>query len=339
MLNSSQHFFIIFLNFIWIKSSYANEPRNEDLDNKTVVFQLEPLTIVSISPKTMDFTVEFKVFTTWRYSDFNQSLSSPKSHMIAFGFCKIKNNYVDESYPPDLYFKNCKQCNDGLLTGADVYYNSINHIFIALPSNALSNREIKFDFFKNLALKNINTPPDYYLVKVSTSVCTQNMTLPTECISFDFHLRHLILRDMSLVFLPSLLIVIISWISFWLDVSAIAPRISLGLTSLLTLITHFNNAQKNLPSVSILMALDVWMCVCIMSVFASMIEYAIVYRKCCKLKKKVKTSTKIKSIPNSEAKCLMLWKRIFNGTSNPTFLDELSQICPLTPIELYEDVL
>uniref|UniRef100_T1J033 Neurotransmitter-gated ion-channel transmembrane domain-containing protein n=1 Tax=Strigamia maritima TaxID=126957 RepID=T1J033_STRMM len=74
-----------------------------------------------------------------------------------------------------------------------------------------------------------------------------------------------------LVFIPSILIEVLSWISFWLDVNLAGPRFALGLTSLLTLATQFSIAQKDLPAVATIKALDIWMFTCICMVFASLI--------------------------------------------------------------------
>uniref|UniRef100_T1JI33 Neurotransmitter-gated ion-channel transmembrane domain-containing protein n=1 Tax=Strigamia maritima TaxID=126957 RepID=T1JI33_STRMM len=56
-----------------------------------------------------------------------------------------------------------------------------------------------------------------------------------------------------------------------------APRVALGLTSLLTLSTQFNSAQQNLPAVATIKALDIWMFACMFMVFASLLVYAFSY--------------------------------------------------------------
>jgi glycine receptor len=51
-------------------------------------------------------------------------------------------------------------------------------------------------------------------------------------------------------YLPTCLIVIMSWISFWIKPEAVPARVTLGVTSLLTLSTQHANSQKSLPPVS-----------------------------------------------------------------------------------------
>jgi len=51
-------------------------------------------------------------------------------------------------------------------------------------------------------------------------------------------------------YVPTCLIVIMSWISFWIRPEAVPARVTLGVTSLLTLSTQHANSQKSLPPVS-----------------------------------------------------------------------------------------
>ena len=53
-------------------------------------------------------------------------------------------------------------------------------------------------------------------------------------------------------------------------------RVSIGLLTVLTTTTMSAGARATLPKVSYIKALDVWMIACLVFVFASLIEYAIV---------------------------------------------------------------
>ena len=52
------------------------------------------------------------------------------------------------------------------------------------------------------------------------------------------------------IYIPSILIVILSWVSFWLDKEAVPARISLGLLTVLTMTTQSAGARSSLPKVS-----------------------------------------------------------------------------------------
>lgn len=79
------------------------------------------------------------------------------------------------------------------------------------------------------------------------------------------------------IYIPSSLIVSLSWISFWLDVEAVPGRVSLGIMSILTIVTQIHQTKSQLPPINYVTALDVWMLGCLFFVTASMVEYAIAY--------------------------------------------------------------
>jgi hypothetical protein len=78
------------------------------------------------------------------------------------------------------------------------------------------------------------------------------------------------------VFVPSIIVVIISWVSFWINVDASPARVNLGLTTVLTTTTLSVNINETLPRVSYIKAIDVWMITCLIFVFAALLEYAFV---------------------------------------------------------------
>ncbi|XP_070534958.1 glycine receptor subunit alphaZ1-like [Ptychodera flava] len=78
------------------------------------------------------------------------------------------------------------------------------------------------------------------------------------------------------LYLPSLLLVITSWISFWLHVDATPARASLEITSVLTLVTQSGSVRYTVPSLSYATAMDIWFSTCIFFVFAALLEFALV---------------------------------------------------------------
>ena len=67
---------------------------------------------------------------------------------------------------------------------------------------------------------------------------------------------------------------ILSWISFWIHVEAVPARISLGVTTVLTMATQLSGAKDQAPKVSYPKALDVWLATCMIFVFSALLEYA-----------------------------------------------------------------
>lgn len=77
-------------------------------------------------------------------------------------------------------------------------------------------------------------------------------------------------------YIPSILLVILSWVGFWISVDAVVARVSIGLLTVLTLTTQSTGSRDQLPRVSYIKAIDVWMSTCLVFAFASLIEFAIV---------------------------------------------------------------
>jgi len=58
-----------------------------------------------------------------------------------------------------------------------------------------------------------------------------------------------------------------SWISFWINYEATAARVSLGITTVLTMTTISTNVRASLPKIPDIKALDVYMLICFVFVF------------------------------------------------------------------------
>ncbi|NP_001182629.1 ionotropic GABA-aminobutyric acid receptor RDL2 precursor [Bombyx mori] len=78
------------------------------------------------------------------------------------------------------------------------------------------------------------------------------------------------------IYIPSGLIVIISWVSFWLYRNATPARVSLGVTTVLTMTTLMSSTNAALPKISYVKSIDVYLGTCFVMVFASLLEYATV---------------------------------------------------------------
>ncbi|XP_041050523.1 gamma-aminobutyric acid receptor subunit gamma-2-like [Carcharodon carcharias] len=74
-------------------------------------------------------------------------------------------------------------------------------------------------------------------------------------------------------YIPCTLTVVLSWVSFWINKDAVPARTSLGITTVLTMTTLSTIARKSLPKVSYVTAMDLFVSVCFIFVFAALIEY------------------------------------------------------------------
>ncbi|XP_012059451.1 PREDICTED: uncharacterized protein LOC105622646 [Atta cephalotes] len=111
-----------------------------------------------------------------------------------------------------------------------------------------------------------------YTTDCTIEYSTGNFT----CIQIVFNLRRRLGYHLFHTYIPSALIVVMSWIAFWIKPEAIPARVTLGVTSLLTLATQNTQSQQSLPPVSYVKAIDVWMSSCSVFVFLSLMEFAVV---------------------------------------------------------------
>lgn len=80
----------------------------------------------------------------------------------------------------------------------------------------------------------------------------------------------------STVFVPGIVLVTSSFISFWLDINAVPARVMIGVTTMLNFCTTTNSFRSTLPVVSNLTAMNLWDGVCMFFIYASMLEFVIV---------------------------------------------------------------
>ncbi|XP_063715518.1 glycine receptor subunit alphaZ1-like isoform X2 [Symsagittifera roscoffensis] len=124
--------------------------------------------------------------------------------------------------------------------------------------------------------KEINLP-QFHITNYSTQVCTRNYaTGAYPCLEAQFFLKRLMRYYLIQTYVPSFLIVTLSWVSFWISAEASPARVALGITTVLTMTTQSSGVLQSLPKVSYVKAIDLWMAVCLLFVFAALIEFAIV---------------------------------------------------------------
>ena len=72
------------------------------------------------------------------------------------------------------------------------------------------------------------------------------------------------------------MIVVMSWVSFWLNRGAAPARVGLGVTTVLTMTTLINSVNAALPKISYMKSIDIYLFFCFFMVFGALIEYACV---------------------------------------------------------------
>ncbi|ELT91578.1 hypothetical protein CAPTEDRAFT_4404 [Capitella teleta] len=119
--------------------------------------------------------------------------------------------------------------------------------------------------------------PQFTLQNYGTDKCVDNHLIGEfSCMRVTFNLRRTFGYYLLQIYMPTAFVVILSWVSFWINKDAVPARISLGVTTVLTMTTQLSSSTANAPKVSYAKALDIWMTTCMAFVFAAIIHYAFV---------------------------------------------------------------
>ncbi|VDL75169.1 unnamed protein product, partial [Nippostrongylus brasiliensis] len=128
--------------------------------------------------------------------------------------------------------------------------------------------------------------PEFVITAVKKSYCngtyryalTQNSYKRDDfsCLEGNLYLSRSIGYNLVQSYIPTGLIVMISWVSFWIDRRAVPARVTLSFTTLVSLTTLGNGLRFGLPQVSYAKAIDLWYGACMLFVFSALLEFAII---------------------------------------------------------------
>ncbi|KAK3868455.1 hypothetical protein Pcinc_026154 [Petrolisthes cinctipes] len=160
-----------------------------------------------------------------------------------------------------------------------IYPHDTQECRMQMESLSHTTEDLVFDWEPDVPLvvdDNIELP-QFDLVGNHTADCTQvyhtgNFT----CVEVVFKLKRRLGYYLFHTYMPTCLIVIMSWVSFWIKPEAAPARVTLGVTSLLTLSTQHAKSQASLPPVSYIKIIDMFMSTCTVFVFLALMEYALV---------------------------------------------------------------
>ncbi|XP_013392719.1 glycine receptor subunit alpha-3 isoform X2 [Lingula anatina] len=255
----------------------------------------------SISEQTMDFSVNIYLRQNWTDPRLAFDPQEGGRDMI-----KLEDGYWDRLWVPDVFFRNEKKANYHdvtipnrlmrLYSNGQIWYVTkisatlscpmdlkkypldVQHCPMMLESFGYTMDVLYFVWMKNAVdMDDHVSLPQYKLQGHQLEDCSQNYTAGAfPCLKVTFNLKRDIGYYMIQVYVPTALIVILSWVAFWISIDSSPARVSLGLLTVLTMTTQSASARASLPRVSYIKALDVWMSVCLVFVFASLLEYAAV---------------------------------------------------------------
>ncbi|CAG2206983.1 GLRA3 [Mytilus edulis] len=267
-----------------------------------VTIQIKLTNLHSVSEISMDFSID--IFLRQKWVDERLSFE----HLTDDKSLELDQKVMDKIWVPDTYFANEKR---GLFHHITVP-NKMMHLFrngtvfyslrvgltlscvmdlskypldsqtcpIQIESYGYTVDNVKFNWepmepivFDEKELAQFTLFDEY---DIKSCFRRSNTTGEFACLLAELHLQRNRGYYIIQIFVPSILIVTLSWVSFWLDIDAIPARISLGVLTVLTMTTQSAGARESLPKVSYVKAIDVWMSVCLIFVFASLLEFAYV---------------------------------------------------------------
>ena len=102
-----------------------------------------------------------------------------------------------------------------------------------------------------------------------TSEFHDSISRITFYVEFDRHLLSTFLQ----VYIPSGCITLLAGSSMWIDLNSTPARVTMSITTVLSIITIIASSQNQIPEISYLTALDVYLWSCFGFIFLSVIEY------------------------------------------------------------------
>uniref|UniRef100_A0A914YC83 Gamma-aminobutyric acid receptor subunit beta n=1 Tax=Panagrolaimus superbus TaxID=310955 RepID=A0A914YC83_9BILA len=262
------------------------------------------ITISAVSEVSMDYTVDLYLRQFWRdtrlmFESFNKE---EETTSLTIGIDMVKSIWT-----PDTFFPNEKKSFFHEATSHNSFLRIDNlgnvvrsirltviancpmnlHTFpldvqvcaLEIESYGYSTADIVYHWHQENAVtidENVHlahfTIGQHFHIERTISLSTGNYSRLTTYFSFKRNIGFYLIQ----IYFPASLIVVISFVSFWLDRGAIQARVGLGVTTVLTMTTLMTSTNASLPKVSYVKGLDVFLGVCFFIVFASLLEYAAV---------------------------------------------------------------
>lgn len=289
-------------------TNYQNQERpGERTQNQTVVtVYISISAITSVDVRNMEYKVDMLLRQSWH---------DPRlawNHIPRFKNCTdniVSPVFKERIWIPDLFFRNGKEgkvhkiTNDNLFIriqpdGIILYSQKITmrlacqmdlrtfpmdtqECGMNIGSYGYELRQLRFVWRpdnpvalpKDLQISEFD-PPD----RVDSYDCTAGYSTSTgnySCLNSTFILSRQLGYWLASTYIPNILIMVVSWLNFWVSVDAVPARVNLSLLTLLGIITQSTGYASILPRVSYIKAIDVWTIACIAFNSGVLLEFAI----------------------------------------------------------------
>jgi len=150
--------------------------------------------------------------------------------------------------------------------------------------------EVKFESFgfssKQMQMKwmdqahsnvnaNISLAQFSFNVLLMDSYSTDYYDIAYPGLIMKLHLTRQIGYHIVQTYIPSAVFVVLAWLSLFIPAESVPGRVGMGMTTLLTLTAMFSSVRQNVPRVSYISFLDIWMLMCMLFVFSCILEFII----------------------------------------------------------------
>ncbi|ETE71226.1 Gamma-aminobutyric acid receptor subunit pi, partial [Ophiophagus hannah] len=94
----------------------------------------------------------------------------------------------------------------------------------------------------------------------------------------QFELKRNILYFILETYVPSSLLVILSWVSFWITLDSVPARTCIGVTTVLSMTTLMMGSRKSMTNANgFIKAIDIYLGICFSFIFGALVEYAVAH--------------------------------------------------------------
>ena len=290
-----------------------------------VGFDLTIASFDSISEVSMDYTITMYLNQYWK----DERLSfSPEENKIL----TLSGDFAEKIWVPDTFFANDKNSflhdvteqnkmvrlhGDGAITYGmrftttlacmmDLHYYPLDsqNCTVEIESYGYTVSDVVM-YWRDEPVVGVEDAelPQFTIVGWETNERKIKLATGTyQRLSLSFKLQRNIGYFVFQTYLPSILIVMLSWVSFWINHEATSARVALGITTVLTMTTISTGVRSSLPRISYVKAIDIYLVMCFVFVFAALLEYAAVnytyWGARAKKKKKEKKKEKLERDQN-----------------------------------------
>ncbi|XP_042588856.1 gamma-aminobutyric acid receptor subunit rho-3-like isoform X2 [Cyprinus carpio] len=211
--------------------------------------------IDSISEVNMDFTMTLYLRHYWQ----DDRLAFPSSNNKSRTF---DARLVKKIWVPDVFFVHSKR--------SFIHDTTMENIMLRVYPDGNILYSVRITVTALCSMDFSRFPLDTQNCSLELESCWYNR------LYINFILRRHIFFFMLQTYFPTMLMVMLSWVSFWIDRRAVPARVSLGITTVLTMSTIITGVSASMPQVSYVKAVDIYLWASFLFVFLSVIEYAAV---------------------------------------------------------------